>query len=706
MSDREIRVEKVVREVNVAVDPSGASQSGVGPNLTAPYNLVGTSAGSTPFTITGYSGQTADLFQIKSSTGTVLFRVSNTGAITAPNLPSGTFLTQTTADARYPLLSTLTTKGDIYVATAAGTVARLPVGTTNQVLAVDSTTATGLKWGASGSGYNTVQNGAGTSLPARAAIQFINATSISDDSVNGRTVVTLPTGGGGGGGNYQAIYLEGAGQPVKPGFNFADTTSVNFNMDSSNANYNTITADIIFGGSGGNFGTANTSARSDHAHPNVTGLTQADADLLYDPINAAFNAISDHVSTPIDQGGAHPEYVLGSATDFATVSHTHELAITELTANRQFNNNGNNWTVTTTANVTPTYPTTSNLTSTALQLVFANATAVQTIANLQRSVPVASGVRGIAGSFYTYSDKNALVKVRLVTSTDPTVTSLTSATSGATNTTVAIFATGAATKRVFRWHAPFDSTAAVVRVFYDIYPDPDNTGSTTFQIDDFSTGWFTVYNQRDVAQAYGCTATINTAFVVPTNTGFADPPPAGNLLGQPLRVIEDRGGYVGTTSATSITVPNGYEGIHVVEVASQFGANTTGVRHLSLMRNGSTIKRFNANAVSLAAEPTPVSVVWTGMLRNGDVLTLGFNQNTTGTLNIQQGSFYWNVWRLDNSNPALQQTLVPTAPPNAGFHFQGQDPSVTSITVTAPADVTVVSDATGTYDTITYDWGE
>lgn len=44
-------------------------------------------------------------------------------------------------------LSTVTTKGDIYAATGAGAVTRVPVGGNNQALIADSTTSSGVKWG-------------------------------------------------------------------------------------------------------------------------------------------------------------------------------------------------------------------------------------------------------------------------------------------------------------------------------------------------------------------------------------------------------------------------------------------------------------------------------------------------------------------------------------------------------------------------------
>ena len=52
--------------------------------------------------------------------------------------------------------SILTTKGDIYAATAAATPARLAVGSNDTVLTADSSTATGLKWATPVSGSMTL----------------------------------------------------------------------------------------------------------------------------------------------------------------------------------------------------------------------------------------------------------------------------------------------------------------------------------------------------------------------------------------------------------------------------------------------------------------------------------------------------------------------------------------------------------------------
>jgi hypothetical protein len=51
----------------------------------------------------------------------------------------------------------LDAKGDLIVATAADTPARLAVGSTNQVLTVDSSTATGLKWATPAAGGKVLQ---------------------------------------------------------------------------------------------------------------------------------------------------------------------------------------------------------------------------------------------------------------------------------------------------------------------------------------------------------------------------------------------------------------------------------------------------------------------------------------------------------------------------------------------------------------------
>lgn len=68
--------------------------------------------------------------------------------------------------------ATLTTKGDLYAATAASTPARLGVGTNTQVLTADSTQATGLKWATPTTGATgyTLLNAGGTALSGSATV--------------------------------------------------------------------------------------------------------------------------------------------------------------------------------------------------------------------------------------------------------------------------------------------------------------------------------------------------------------------------------------------------------------------------------------------------------------------------------------------------------------------------------------------------------
>lgn len=77
-------------------------------------------------------------------------------------------------------------KGDLIVATAADTVSRLAVGSNDQVLTADSTTATGVKWAAvatptTGANYS-LQNSGGTSL---------SGSSTSITGISGKDKITI-----------------------------------------------------------------------------------------------------------------------------------------------------------------------------------------------------------------------------------------------------------------------------------------------------------------------------------------------------------------------------------------------------------------------------------------------------------------------------------------------------------------------------------
>jgi hypothetical protein len=122
----------------------------------------------------------------------------------------------------------LTTKGDIYAATAAATPARLGVGTNGQVLKANSATATGLEWAADSAGMtnpmtttgDTIYSSSG-STPARLGI--------------GSTGQVLTVSGGvpswatpAGGATFSGCSLRSSVDISVPD---ATTTTVNFNTE-------------------------------------------------------------------------------------------------------------------------------------------------------------------------------------------------------------------------------------------------------------------------------------------------------------------------------------------------------------------------------------------------------------------------------------------------------------------------------------------
>jgi hypothetical protein len=147
---------------------------------------------------------------------------------------------QTQLDAK-TAKSTLTTKGDLYAATAASTPARLAVGTNGQVLTADSTAATGLA-------YTTISSGGMT---------LIETLTFSGASV---TSSTIP-------GTYKNLEI------IVRNFKPASDSRLNFRLNSdTGTNYEIVTGNnedqVPSNGDKGIFGDVNDNT-------NATGLLQA-----------------------------------------------------------------------------------------------------------------------------------------------------------------------------------------------------------------------------------------------------------------------------------------------------------------------------------------------------------------------------------------------------------------------------------------------
>jgi hypothetical protein len=118
-------------------------------------NVITTGSASTKGIIVKASAsQSANLQEWQNSSGTVVTAIGPTGALVG-----------------YSPTSIYTTKGDVLVATASATVARLGVGTDGQYLVADSTTSTGLKWiTQSISGYVSQTNGTVTTASTSSGV--------------------------------------------------------------------------------------------------------------------------------------------------------------------------------------------------------------------------------------------------------------------------------------------------------------------------------------------------------------------------------------------------------------------------------------------------------------------------------------------------------------------------------------------------------
>ena len=109
---------------------------------------------TSPITGGGTSGDVTIAIQDALTTQKGAVQLSDSTSTTSSVLAA----TSTAVKSAYDLANaattkaTLTTKGDIYAATAASTPARLGVGTNAQVLTADSTAATGMKWATPASG--------------------------------------------------------------------------------------------------------------------------------------------------------------------------------------------------------------------------------------------------------------------------------------------------------------------------------------------------------------------------------------------------------------------------------------------------------------------------------------------------------------------------------------------------------------------------
>lgn len=89
-----------------------------------------------------------------------------------------------------------------------------------------------------------------------------------------------------------------------------------------------------------------------------------------------------------------------------------------------------------------------------------------------------------------------------------------------------------------------------------------------------------------------------------------------------------------STNNSRLTVPTGLGGTYLITGHVQFGSNTTGLRAIYILLNGTTVIADH-EMITNASDPRRFSIATAYPLVQGDYVELGVYQNSGGALNVE-----------------------------------------------------------------------